>query len=84
MLLTTGTAGQTQLFSVRAFDANQNPLANASVTLTRTTAFGVVDTVSALTGPLGVATFPAVIGLQPAEYIASAGGVKSNAIAVTP
>jgi hypothetical protein len=84
VLLTTGTVGQAQLFSVRAYDANQSPLANASVTLTRTTAFGAVETVSAVTSALGVATFPAVIGLQPAEYIASAGGVQSNAISVAP
>jgi hypothetical protein len=84
VLLTTATAGQTQLFSVRAFDGNQNALANASVTLTRTTALGGVETLSAVTGPLGIATIPAVIGLQPAEYVASAGGVQSNAIAVSP
>jgi hypothetical protein len=84
VLLTTGTVGQTQLFTVRAFDGNQSPLANASVTLTRTTASGGVETLSAVTGPLGLATVPVVIGLQPAEFIASAGAVRSNAIAVTP
>ena len=84
VLLTTATAGQTQVLSVRAFDRNQDPLSNVTVTLTRTTAGGGADVMSAVTGPLGVATIPVVIGLQPAEYVASAGVVQSNAIAVTP
>jgi hypothetical protein len=84
VLLTSGTVGQTQLFTVRVFDGNQNPFANASVTLTRTTASGGVETMSAVTGPLGLVTIPAVIGLQPAEYVASVGGLRSNAISVTP
>ena len=83
VLLTTGSAGQTQAFSVTAYDGNQNPLSGATVTLTRTTASGT-QTFTAITGALGIASLPVVLGTESAEYVATVGAVQSNAIAVAP
>ncbi|MDQ3379875.1 MAG: Ig-like domain-containing protein [Actinomycetota bacterium] len=83
LLLTTASVGQTQLFTVTAYDGNQNPLADASVTLTRTTASGV-QTLTAVTGPLGIATLPVIVAPEKAEYVATAGTAQSNAVELAP
>ena len=57
---------------------------NASVTLTRVGTGGVPQTVTGLTGIGGTVTFTLVNLASPAEYIATAAGVQSNAIALTP
>jgi hypothetical protein len=72
-------SGQVQLFSVRVFDQRNEPLANASVTLAQTTAAGL-ELLSGVTRADGVATFLATPSLGMSEFVASAGGVQSNAI----
>jgi serine protease AprX len=84
LLLTGGVAGQPQLFTVRAYDQYQAPLRNASVTLTRTGAGGLVETLTGVTGTAGTVTFTALNLGRTTEYIARAGTVQSNAIEVTP
>ena len=82
LLLTAGLVGQTQLFTVTAYDGNQNPLSSVAVTLTRTTTSGV-ETLTAVTGPLGIATVPAIVVPGTAEYVATAGSAQSNAVELT-
>jgi serine protease AprX len=84
LLMTGGVAGQAQLFTVTVYDQYQEPLGNASVTLTRTTAGGLVERLNGVTGLAGTVTFTALNLGQPTEYIARAGAAQSNAIQVTP
>ena len=84
LLMTGGVAGQAQLFTVTVYDQYQEPLGNASVTLTRTTAGGLVERLNGATGLAGTVTFTALNLGQPTEYIARAGAAQSNAIQVTP
>jgi hypothetical protein len=84
LLLTGGVAGQPQGFTVRAYDQYQAPLRNASVMLTRTSAGGLVETLTGVTGVGGTVTFTALNLSRSTEYIARAGAVQSNAIEVAP
>jgi hypothetical protein len=85
LLLTEGVAGQAQTFTIRVFDQRQQPLVDASVTLTGTTASGAkIVSVSGRTNFLGAATIPTLIPGEFAEYRATAGGAESNAIEVAP
>jgi hypothetical protein len=84
LLLTSGAAGQAQLFTVRVYDQDQELMANATVTLTRVGAGGVTQTLTGVTGVAGTATFTLVNLASPAEYIGTAAGAQSNAIALTP
>jgi hypothetical protein len=85
LLLTEGVAGQAQTFTVRVFDQHQQPLVDASVTLTGTTASGgELLSVSGRTNFLGAATIMTLIPGEAAEYRATAGGAESNAIEVAP
>jgi hypothetical protein len=84
VLLTEGALGQAQIFSVAVYDQNQEPLANAGVTLTRTSAGGGVQTFTALTDLTGNASILVTNLAEPAEYRATAGEVQSNAVEVTP
>ena len=84
LLLTSGVAGQPQLFTVRVYDQDQELMPNASVTLTRVGAGGVAQTVTGLTGVAGTVTFTLVNLASSAEYIATAAGAQSNAIALSP
>jgi subtilisin family serine protease len=84
LLMTGGVAGQAQLFTVTVYDQYQAPLSNASVTLTRTTPGGLVETLNGVTGLAGTVTFTALNLGQQTEYIARAGTAESNAIDVTP
>jgi hypothetical protein len=84
LLLTEGPAGQLQLFAVRVYDADQALLANATVTLTRVRPDGTEETFTALSGVDGVALFNLVNLSSVAELIASANGVQSNVIEITP
>lgn len=84
LLLTEGVAGQAQLFTVRAYGPDQELLANAAVTLTRTSSTGAVETLTGLTAPTGTVVFSVVnLGVQ-TEYVATAGAAQSNAIEVSP
>ena len=84
VLLTEGAVGQLQLFTVRVYDQYQQPLANAGVTLTRTTPGGLTETLTGVTAVGGTAVFSAANLGQATEYVARAGGVSSNAISITP
>ena len=84
LLMTGGVAGQAQLFTVIVYDQYQAPLSNASVTLTRTTPGGLVETLNGVSGLAGTVTFTALNLGQRTEYIARAGAATSNAIEVTP
>ncbi len=84
LLMTGGVAGQTQVSTVTAYDQYHAPISNASVTLTRTTADGLVETLTGVTGVGGTVVFTAVNLGRGTEYIARAGAVQSNAIDVTP
>jgi len=81
LLVDTGVAGALQTFIVAVYDQNQDPLENASVTPTRTTATGT-QTLTALTRATGVATLVAVNVAGVTEYQASAGGTESNTIEI--
>jgi subtilisin family serine protease len=84
LLLTSGAAGQAQLFTVRVYDREQELLPSASVTLTRVDAGGATQAVNGLAGVAGTATFTLVNLASAAEYVATAAGAQSNAIALTP
>jgi subtilisin family serine protease len=84
LLLTMGVAGRAQVFTVRVYDQNQDLMPNASVTLTRTAESGVTEKLTGITGLAGTVSFTVVNLTTPAEYIATAAGAQSNAIALTP
>ena len=84
LLMTEATAGELQLFEVTVYDQNQDLLADAEVTLTRTAADGTVETMTAITDLTGTAAFSLVNLNQAAEYIATAGSAESNTIHVDP
>jgi hypothetical protein len=73
-----------QLFTVVAYDENQDVLANAAITLTRTNANGTVQTFNGVTDAAGVLTFSTLNLTQVSEYIATSGVVESNAVQVSP
>ena len=79
MLAGTSVLGQPQVFTVRAFGGDGQPLPGASVALT-----GAGQTLTGLTSATGIATFvvPPAGGI--AEYTALSGGVQSNAIELRP
>ncbi|MGH3064691.1 MAG: hypothetical protein ACRDOF_00115 [Gaiellaceae bacterium] len=83
LLLSSGAAGQAQLFTVRVYDDEQKRLPNASVTLERVGTGGVTETLTGVTGIRGTATFTLVNLASAAEYVATAAGAQSNAIALT-
>ena len=84
-MLTSGvTPGTTQLLTVRVYDAANQPLTNAQVTLTRVAADGSTETLTALSGIDGVASFTVITLAQPAEYTAVADGVQSNSVFFAP
>lgn len=83
LLATETVVGQVQEFEVAVYDQNQQPLTNAGVTFTRTTAGGTLSQ-TALTDTSGTAVI-LVFGVgEVAEYRATAGGVGSNAVELTP
>ena len=84
MFMTTNVPGQPQLLTVLAYDAEQNLMPNADVTLTQVSASGVTQTFTALTDATGTAVFT-VVGLsQYTEYVAISGTVESNYLGVAP
>ncbi len=83
LLLSEGVIGQLQLFTVLAYDAGQNPMSGAQVTLTRVTAAGT-ESFTAVTDLTGQAFFTLVNLSQAAETIAVSGNVQSNAVSVKP
>jgi len=84
LLLSKGLAGQLQTFNVTVYDQNQEPMANAWVTLTRTAADGSVESLTAFTGLTGAAVFSTLNLSQTVETIATSGSAQSNAIELTP
>ena len=84
ILQTEGLPGQLQLFTVMAYDANQDALADAPIILTRVTADGQSQSWTLLTDLEGTAIFSVINVGQTAEYTAAAGNVTSNAIALQP
>lgn len=84
LLVSEGMAGQVQLFTVRAFDQNQNLMPGASITFVRTRANGTVDTFSAVTDAAGMATIIFVNLNGETEYMAASGGVESNSVSISP
>ncbi len=84
LLAESGPAGQFMALTVVAYDPDQARLANTAVTLTRVAADGSTTTYSALTDLAGIAVFNAINLAQPVEYIATSGGLQSNAILIEP
>jgi hypothetical protein len=83
VLASSATPGQAQVFTVRVFDQRNQPLSGANISLTQASAGGVLPTLTGVTGAGGVATFLATPSLGTSEFVASAGGVQSNAIQLT-
>lgn len=84
ILQTEGLPGQLQLFTVAAYDTNQDVLANASITLTRVTATGQTESWTLLTDVEGRALFNIINIGQTAEYMATVGDVTSNTVNLQP
>lgn len=83
LLLSQAVPNQMQLFSVIAYDQDQNVLSHSPVTLTRLTAAGS-QTWTAVTDLNGLATFNILNLTETSEYIATSGSVESNTIEVSP
>lgn len=88
MILDPLLAGETRpgvevAFTVRAFDQNQDPLANVPVTLAGTAGGEVVQTLTALTDGTGTASFIATSLAETVEYRATAGSAESNTVVLT-
>ncbi len=79
-----GLVGQVQTLTITAYDADQNRLADATITLTGVAVDGSVTTYTATTDLTGIAVISTVIVGQPVEYIASSGELQSNAVTITP
>jgi hypothetical protein len=84
LLQAGGIAGQLQLFTVTAYDANQEVLANAPITLTRVTLNGQTQSWTLLTNIEGLAVFNLINMGQTAEYSAVSSGLTSNSILLQP
>ncbi len=84
LLLDAGSAGALQLFEARVYGANQQPLANAPVTLSRQSASGDWDLLEAVSGLDGKAFFSVTLGVAAEEFLARAGNADSNAVRVKP
>ncbi len=84
LLLSAAQVGAVELFVVRAWDADQQPLAGAGVELVRTSAGGSTESFAAVTDLAGVAVVSVAHLAEPAEYRATAGAVESNTIQVAP
>jgi hypothetical protein len=83
VLLTSGFAGAVQQLSVRAYGADQAPLADVPVTLTQAGDDGVLASFTGLTDPTGVVRFTVLNLAGVAEYTAAAGVVQSNTVELT-
>jgi hypothetical protein len=75
-----GLAGPAQTLTVRVLDQRNEPLSGASVSLVQAGPSGVLQTLTGVSGAGGTATFLATSLVTNAEFVASAGGVKSNAV----
>ncbi|HEX9832707.1 MAG TPA: Ig-like domain-containing protein, partial [Mycobacterium sp.] len=74
VLLTEGTVGSLQTLTVRAFDANQAPLAGANLTLRAVAADGsLLDSLVGLTDASGIASFSVGVVLGEVEYLVWSG-----------
>lgn len=84
LLMTHGVDGALQLFTVTVFDQDQEPFANAEVTLVRVTSGGLIEEFVGVTGLAGTVEFAVIHLGELTEYIARARNAESNAIEVTP
>ncbi|MCB9010173.1 MAG: hypothetical protein H6656_22845, partial [Ardenticatenaceae bacterium] len=84
LLLDGGLPNQLQPFTVRAYDANQNLLPQASVTLVRTTANGTTQSWTMATDGAGTAVFNLINLGETVEYTAVVGNLSSNSIQLVP
>ena len=80
VLMTEGAIGSLQVFEVRVFDSEQEPLAGHAVSLNVTGAAAL----SAVANASGKAIFSVPVAAQPREFEASSDGVGSNTIQVSP
>ncbi len=84
LLLDSGLPNKLQPFTVRAYDANQNLLPQASVTLVRTAADGTTQSWTLVTDGAGTAVVNIINLGQTAEYTAVVGNLSSNSIQLVP
>jgi hypothetical protein len=84
MLLNSALPNQLQPFTVQAFDANQNLLPQATVTLLRTTANGTTQSWTMVTDGAGTAVFNLINLGETAAYTAVVGNLSSNSIQLVP
>ncbi len=84
LLVDVGVIGQPHLFTATVYDQYQELLPNATVTLTRTTLGGSVETLTGLTDATGTAVFTVINVATVADYTAHAGAADSNPIELTP
>ena len=82
VLLDELAPGALQTFSVRVYDAQQRPLAGASVTVAAVAASGT-SAVTALSDASGLAVLVLTALGEDAEYVATSGDAMSNAVQVT-
>ncbi len=79
-LLVVGAAPE--VLTVTAFGADGEPVHGAAVMLVSAVPGGVLATAEGVTGPGGLATFPAAPASGGVEYLARSGSVTSNAVEV--
>jgi hypothetical protein len=84
LLIDEGIAGQLQTFTIRAFDQNQNRLANSTITLVRTAEDGSVNSFTAMTNSAGLASISLVNLGSSSEYRTISNGVESNNMTIAP
>jgi choice-of-anchor B domain-containing protein len=82
-LLDAAEAGTLQTFEVRAFGPDERPATGAEITLVQN-AGGITETLVAVSGETGIASFTTVVPDDPAEYHAVSDAVESNAVSVEP
>ena len=84
VLLSSGPIGQLQLFTVRVYDQNQQPMSGAAVSIKRIAANGNVTTLTGITNLAGTVVFSFTNLSQSAEYRAFSGLAESNAVQLAP
>lgn len=84
VLLDEAEAGTLQLFEVRAFGPDEQPAANAEITLHRSSGGSLAETLTAVTGDSGTALFSALVTEETGEYRAVTDWAESNQVVVEP
>ncbi|MDP8905651.1 MAG: Ig-like domain-containing protein [Chloroflexota bacterium] len=84
VLLDEADAGSIQQLTVRAFGPDQQPLANAAISVDVLDATGaLLETLTGESDASGVVTLEVLVGLGDTEYLAWSGSLSSNAILVS-